>query len=91
MRNKYNTSSFCIQNFKTLDCLCSWAGRFESYLVANPEDRFSRDEAQLKTAQKSTLYWYDFRVVGVGDGVHVSLIPQNRVTLGYIPILKNIL
>ena len=25
--------------------LCSWAGRFESYLVANPEDRFFRDGA----------------------------------------------
>ena len=25
----------------------SWAGRFESYLVENPEDRFSRDEAQI--------------------------------------------
>ena len=26
---------------------CDCAGRFESTLVANPEDRFSRDEAQL--------------------------------------------
>ena len=31
--------------FKTLASLCSWAGRFESTLVANLEDRFSRDEA----------------------------------------------
>ena len=36
-----------IQNFKTLACLCSRAGWFESYLVGNPEDRFSRDEAQI--------------------------------------------
>ena len=41
-----DTSSFYIQNFKPLASLCSWAGRFESYLVANPEDRFSRDVAQ---------------------------------------------
>ena len=27
--------------------LISWAGRFESYLIANPEDRFSRDAAQI--------------------------------------------
>ena len=27
--------------------LCSWAGRFESYLVENPEDRFSRHVAQI--------------------------------------------
>ena len=36
-----------MQNFKTLASLCSWAGRFESYLVANPEKRFSHDEAHL--------------------------------------------
>ena len=33
------------QNFKTLASLCFWAGWFESTLVANPEDRFSRDVA----------------------------------------------
>ena len=26
---------------------CSWAGQFESYLVENPEDRFSRDKADM--------------------------------------------
>ena len=45
VRNLDGTSGFYIQNFKTLACLCSWAGRLESYLVANPEDKFSRDEA----------------------------------------------
>ena len=30
-----------------LASLCSWAGRCVSYLVANPEDRFSHDEAPL--------------------------------------------
>ena len=44
----YNTSSSYIQNFKPLANLCSRAGRFESYLVGNPEDRFSREEAHLK-------------------------------------------
>ena len=44
---QYNISCFCIWNLKPLAGLCSWAGRFESYLVENPEDRFSRDEAQL--------------------------------------------
>ena len=32
---------------RLLTSLCSWAGRFESYLVENPEDRFSRDGAHL--------------------------------------------
>ena len=36
-----------IQIFKTLAGLYSWAGRFKPYLVGNPKDRFSRDEAQL--------------------------------------------
>ena len=34
-------------NFKTLASFWSWADRFESYLVENPKDRFSCDEAQL--------------------------------------------
>ena len=44
---KYNTSTCYSRNFKTLASLISWAGRFESYLVANPKDRFSRDVAQI--------------------------------------------
>ena len=32
---QYNISSFYIRNFKPYASLCSWAGRFESYLVAN--------------------------------------------------------
>ena len=35
------------QNFKTRASLCGLAGRFGSYLVANPEDRFSRGVAQF--------------------------------------------
>ena len=40
-------SSFYTCNFMTLASFCSWAGQFESYLVANPDDRFSRDEAHI--------------------------------------------
>ena len=36
-----------IENFKTLASVCCWAGQFESYLAAHPEDRFSHDVAQL--------------------------------------------
>ena len=32
-------------------CSDSWSGRFESYLVANPEDRFSSEVAQLYIMQ----------------------------------------
>ena len=45
---KYNISSFYIWNFKPLaNFFCSCADQFESYLVENPKDRFSRDEAQI--------------------------------------------
>ena len=43
-----------MQNFLTLASSWSWAGRFESYLVANPEDRFSSDEAQIWTGAGQT-------------------------------------
>ena len=43
----YNTYSCYYQNFKTLASFCSLAGRFESYLVANVEWRFSRDVAHF--------------------------------------------
>ena len=36
-----------IYKFKPPASLCSWASQFESTLVGNPEDRFSRDEAQI--------------------------------------------
>ena len=43
----YNISSFCIQTFKPLVSFCGWGGRFGSYLVENPEDRFSHEEARM--------------------------------------------
>ena len=39
------TSTCYSRNFKTLAILCGCACRFEFNLVANPEDRFSHDEA----------------------------------------------
>ena len=43
----FSISTCYSRNFKTLASLCSWAGRFESYIVANPENRFSRDVTHL--------------------------------------------
>ena len=42
-----NASNCYIQKFKPLASFYCCAGRFESYLVGNPEDRFSRDEAHM--------------------------------------------
>ena len=39
----------------SLACLCSRAGQFESYLVANPEDRFSRDVVYLLNLKVLTI------------------------------------
>ena len=36
MKDSYNLSTCYSRNFKSLAKLCSWAGRFESYLVATP-------------------------------------------------------
>ena len=51
-----------MQNPKPLASLYSWAGRFESHLVGNSEDRFSRDEAHkwndiLSYWRKEILLW----------------------------------
>ena len=46
-----NTSSFYIQNFKPLASFYCCAGQFESYLVGNTDDRFSRDEAHIQTTK----------------------------------------
>ena len=44
-----------LQNFKTLASFWSWVGQFESYLVTNPEDRFSRDKAH------QSIYLFTYR------------------------------
>ena len=36
-----------MQAVKSLAGLCGWAGRFESYLVGNPDNGFSRDGAHV--------------------------------------------
>ena len=38
---------FSKSNISRLASFCSWTGSFESYLVTNPEDRFSHDVAQM--------------------------------------------
>ena len=53
-----------------LASLCSWASQFESYLVGNPEDKFSRDKAHMVLCLLKSLlvacricvsYTWDFR------------------------------
>ena len=42
-----------MQNLKPLASLYGWAGLIESYLIANTEDRFYRDEAQISFVETS--------------------------------------
>ena len=51
----YNISSFYILNFKRLASFCSCTGWFVSYLVANPEDRFSRERANFILGNKGII------------------------------------
>ena len=46
LRSYYIYSCY-IQCFKSLASFCGCAGRFESYQVANPKGRFSRNEAHF--------------------------------------------
>ena len=43
-----------MRNFTILASLCICAGRFEHDIVANPEDRFSRNDALCKCMTKPT-------------------------------------
>ena len=58
---QYNICSCYVLNFKTIASLCGCAGRFESYLVANYEDRFSRDEVHFfsfEPSQSLLFVWF---------------------------------
>ena len=51
-----------IHNFRTLASLWSGVGRFESYVVENPKDKFSRDEAQFRVPKallslRTSKFW----------------------------------
>ena len=63
-----------MQNFKPLASLWSWAGQFESNLVGNHEDRFSRDEAQM--------FWHPLIVTIVNSVENwcVSILSYNLIT-----------
>ena len=52
---QYNSLA-CYRGFNILASPRSWADWFESYLVGNPEDRFSRYEAHICMADIHVLY-----------------------------------
>ena len=52
---KHNSQSCYMRNLKIPASLCSWAGWFEPYLVANPEGRLSRVETQFIFENNKTV------------------------------------
>ena len=56
----YNSSSFYIRDFKPLASFFDCAGRFASYLVENPEGRFSRDVAYFISSEQRSILALSF-------------------------------
>ena len=56
---------FLIQNFQPLAIFCACMARFVSYLVRNPEDRFSHDTAHIIILfwLKSWVFFKDFTYI----------------------------
>ena len=53
---RLENSCICyIKNINSLDCLCNWALWFESQMLANPKDGFSR--GMVSSIQASTEFW----------------------------------
>ena len=50
--------NFYIRSCKPLASFCGCAGRFLSYLVANPENRFSHDGAHISRIMTKPTNWY---------------------------------
>ena len=69
----YNISSFYTGNFKPPPIFCGWVGRIELTLVANPEDRFSRDEAHFAVMLPLKLEINDIQVLPQTTGRSVLL------------------
>ena len=64
-----------------ISTFCSWAGRFESYLVTNREDRFSCDMAQVTFSfHFSPLHAVSFAVISGSLGLTILTVGVNPLT-----------
>ena len=66
-----------MQNLKPLTSLYSRAGQFESYLVGNPEDRFSHDVAHIVSTfslLKPRKHLHILLIMSLGDGNSSAII-----------------
>ena len=60
---KYHMQTCFRWNFNLVASLCSWGDWFETRFLGNPEDRFSRDEAQLISlfSSSQSRNWISFK------------------------------
>ena len=63
---------------RTQASLCSWPGRIESYLIGNPEDRFSRVVAHLKQFIKNGRLCFQFTSVEAVLAALLDSFPRLR-------------
>ena len=82
----YNISSFYIWNFKPLASFCGCAGWFESYLVENPEDRFSRDMAHFNYCSKPNTdsnYQISDIIISLKDDMYADFISHQMYHIAH--------
>ena len=82
-QNKNNIRTTALERsvVYTLTSLCIWAGRFESYLVANTDNRFFQDVAQI-FLRSTCICWFGYlkkRCAGNKGQIKKLLHPIHRV------------
>ena len=86
---QYNTSSFYMHNLKPQPSFCSRAGRFVSYLDGNPEDRFSRDVAQIMPFRKVNCRCANYCSTSLPTHAHVSSLPTHAHVSNLSHVTRN--
>ena len=93
-----NTSTYYSQNFKTIASLISRADRLESYLVRNPEDKFSRDMAHIYQVYLPLLpsyFWTSSTLRHLLSGTLTGTLlcilgPENRIFNCVMGVYQNL-
>ena len=76
---KYYISICYKRNFNFLASLSGWGDWFESRFVGNPEDRFRRDEAQIKTVFTSYAMKIFYVACCEAQILNLSDILENKI------------
>ena len=80
---KYRIQTCLKRYFNILTSLCSWAGWFESHLVENPADRFSRDEAHTVLSQRFPAAVWSQAWKRLASWFVCVMFPRREKTFGF--------